>query len=389
MPLTRHPSLPASRRAFLGAAAAAACAGSLEAWPAAAKPADARAALSGPGPRSRLPWYSGVCIYDGWQEFEAWRGRPIDLMTIWGPRETWEDVAGGDDDMSLTGWFGGMFAKSIGQGYGLACSWPLIAEESHSIKADPEVWTKGAKGEFDRYYERYARKLGRFVERHGTRPIIVRVAWESNGTKYPHSVTDPYVGEWKDTFRRAVDQLRRHVPGVLIDWSSIKKGKTRTGNQDLYPGDDHVDIIGVDYYDAWPPARNERMWEKNLKTSTRGGPVGLRSWLDFAKSCGKPLSLPEYAIRADLKEGGGGDNDLYVRKLFEFIQANRAHIAYENYFNMGDKGHRVFPPRHNPRAALTYQALWRSGDLAALRGLELPPAGDVPDDDGFEGDDPS
>jgi hypothetical protein len=316
-----------------------------------------------------------VCFNGDVEAFEAWRGRRVDLKTIWGPRDTWEDVAGGDDDLSFTGWFGGMFEGSAGHGYGLACSWPLVAEESHSVTADPLVWEKGARGEFDRYYERFARKLGRFVERFGIEPIIVRVAWESNGDKYPHSVTDGYVQEWKDTFKRSVDLLREHVPGALIDWSSIKKGKTKAGNHELYPGDDAVDIVGVDYYDAWPPSRHESAWARNARNETRGGPTGLQTWLDFAVSRGKPLSLPEYAIRADLKDGGGGDNDVYVRKIFDFISANREHIAYENYFNLGNDGHRVFPPDLNPRAAATYQVLWRSGDPEAWRELDLPEDG--------------
>ena len=363
-------SLALSRRSFLqGATAAACCSPLLPASAAATIPA----ALPGAGPRSGLPWYSGVCLNGDYEAFEAWRGRKIDLMTIWGPRNTWDDIGGGDDDLSYTGWFGGMFQKNVHKDYGLSCSWPLIAEESHSIKVDPLIWTKTAKGEFYPFYERFARKLGRFVERYEIKPIIVRVAWESNGKKYPHSVTDDYIGEWKDTFKRSVDLLRKHVPGVLIDWSSIKKGKTKAGNHQVYPGDSHVDIIGVDYYDAWPPSKNEKAWHKNLKSLTRGGPVGLQTWLDFAISRGKPLSLPEYAIRADL-DAGGGDNDVYVQKVFEFISENRQHIAYENYFNMGNDGHRVFPPDRNPRAAATYQALWQSGDPAAARELDLSPA---------------
>lgn len=312
----------------------------------------------GPGPRSGLPWHSGVCYYGPIPKFEAWRGRPVDLSTVWGPRETWYDIGGGGDDINLTGWFSGAFADQAPAGYALALSWPPIANESHSIERDPEIWTKTAAGEFDHYYRNFARKLGRFVEIFNMSPVVVRIAWESNGLKYPHSITDPYIAEWKTTFARASDFLREHVPGVVIDWSSIKKGKTAASNAELYPGDDHVDIVGVDYYDAWPGAASERAWERQARRTRKGGPWGLQSWLDFARAQGKKLSLPEYGIRADLKRGGGGDNDVYVRMIYAFIESNHGDIAYENYFNMGKPGQKVFPEDLNPAASAAYRELW-------------------------------
>ena len=315
--------------------------------------------IGGSGPLSGLPWHSGVCRDKSVATFEDWRGRKADLVTIWGKRNTWDDVAGGEDDDSATGWFSQHWRGVAASGRPLSISWPLLPIAADARKHE-DSWPAAARGEFDPYYARFAKKLQRMLEQTGRRGCIVRVNWEGNGNFYQHSIGDQ-VDEWRTGFRRAVDLLHRHVPGVLIDWSSVKKGKAKEGNQELYPGGDWVDIVGVDYYDRQPASPTPEMFDKNSARTFRGGPFGLKAWYEFARSLGKPLSLPEWGVMVDPGKhpGAGGDNATYMMKMHQFIDNHRNAIAYENYFDLGDS--KIDPPAEAGRAADVYRRLWGQG----------------------------
>jgi hypothetical protein len=63
---------------------------------------------------------------------------------------------------------------------------------------------------------------------------------------------------------------------------------------DAYPGDDMVDIVGVDFYDMYPAYPDRAAWDAGFRSTQNGGPRGLGTWLEFAKAHGKRLSVPEW-----------------------------------------------------------------------------------------------
>ena len=185
--------------------------------------------------------------------------------------------------------------------------------------------------------------------------------------------------------RFLADTLRKEFSSSCkIDWNPLKDGKQSGSITSYYPGDDHVDIIGVDYYN-WLPVHVQdmskvpagRLGRKSLADSfsltQNGGPKGLNHWLAFARSRGKPLSLPEWGLHSTFGKGGieqdnlwGSDETFneagyFMKKMGEFIATNAANIAYECYFQQSDmvnNGHDLY--NNNEAGRIEYLARWRS-----------------------------
>ena len=91
--------------------------------------------------------------------------------------------------------------------------------------ADLKFVASRTNGSFDGYYTEFARKLASS----GARNPIVRIGWESNGISRPWFCgTDG--GAFKATWQRIAGILRRYNPGVLTEWSNIKKGASFTNS---------------------------------------------------------------------------------------------------------------------------------------------------------------
>ena len=205
-------------------------------------PAQAAGAGFGNGPLSSLPWHSG-CGLSKISAFEAYRGRKADTYTIWCPHRTWSDI------VSLKGGF--TVVKGMPGRLSMAIA-PLPA--SHSAVANPGNWKLAAKGSFDGYYTQFSRKLADS----GRKDCVVRIGWEINHTFPWFGGSDPE--GFKSTFKRIADILRKYNPTVSTEWTWIKKGKQSGSVLTLYPGDDAVDIVGVDYYDGYPANNTEAIW---------------------------------------------------------------------------------------------------------------------------------
>ena len=188
------------------------------------------------------------------------------------------------------------------------------------------------------------------------RPVIVRLGWEANNTNsvYPWRVVGDGLS-WRDCFRRWVDILDPKVdtdgnPATppqrtgrfRIVWNMANKGTFEYPINNIWPGNDYVDIVGSEFYDRCPTVKNgdEAGWRlaSNGRTAS-GSPVGPVAWLAFARSKGKKYAVPEWGIggpntvNCGASQDKGYDNPFVVRKMFEFFSTNAAYIAYENYFN--------------------------------------------------------
>jgi hypothetical protein len=244
----------------------------------AARPAVAANQAFGPGRLSGLPWHSG-CSLSGISAFEAYRGRPCDGYTMWNLHKTWSDIP------SFKGGWPTLRKLPGRLSIGLA---PL--PDNQSAVRNGGQWTAAARGAYDSVYTLFSQRLAAS----GRTNVIVRVGWEHNHTSPWFSGSNPQ--GYKDTFRRIVDVLRRYNPTVLIDWTNVKNG-SKVGVLQTYPGDDWVDIIGVDYYDGWPAFNDEEIWDRQYNALSKGSPWGIGAWLAFAKSRtrgktpGRPIPL--------------------------------------------------------------------------------------------------
>lgn len=291
---------------------------------------EAEASLSG------LGWASG-CGSSGVAEFERYRGRKVDTVTCWCPRGSWSSMV--QVPYSL------MRSSPARFSIGMA-----VLPDTHSAVRNPGNWRLAARGAFDQYYNQFARNLAAT----GRRDSIVRIGWEINREFPWYGGSDPQ--GFKDTFRRVADILRKYNSSVQIEWCNIKKGSQRGSVLSLYPGDDAVDIVSVDYYDGWPANNTQQIWNSMYNAEYNGGPWGIGSWLDFARSRGKKLAVPEWGIMIG-NGPGTKDNPFYIQKMYEFFSRNRAWLAYENYFNQ-KRQHQLTPQNVNPRSAAMYRSLW-------------------------------
>jgi Fibronectin type III domain/Glycosyl hydrolase family 26 len=166
---------------------------------------------------------------------------------------------------------------------------------------------------------------------------VIRLGWEFNGSWMPWAAgNDPvnYVAAY-----RHVVSLMRSVPGVsfTFDWC-MSWGPNATAPDSVYPGDDVVDIIGMDVYNTYfSPANADPMARWNTLLTA---PYGLNWLVTFSQAHGKPLSIPEWGTGEDLINNGGtggGDDPLFVANMSNFMESNSA--AYSDYWDSSASGY--------------------------------------------------
>ena len=309
------------------------------------------------GPRSGRSWHTGASI-DDHASFASFRSRPLDTITCWCQHDTWSQVVG------LKGGF--VTAKKSGARVWLGRAAPQVArrqQEQGKLEAGRQ-----------RLVRRVLHRVAKRLASSGTKNAIVRIGWESNGKSRPWFCgTD--AGAFKATWQRIASILRRYNPGVQTEWSNIKKGAQPARLLDYYPGDQYVDIVGVNYYDGWPALSTQSAWDSQYNASYKGGPYGLGAWYQFARSRGKQLACSEWGINAG--RYGCIDNPLYIENMHNFFMRNSG-IAYENYFNQKSY-HQINPGTRNPKSSAKYKQLW--ADRARARTgqpADRGPSGEVP-----------
>jgi hypothetical protein len=284
---------------------------------------------------SGLSWRSGAT--DTSASFVSWRGRPLDVATTFEDDGTWR---GTEVIWALET---GELADFRGR---LSIAIPMLSNGR-------DTFEQCAAGTYDVHF----RALGKTLKKYGREDSYIRLGWEGNGDWYPWSANGNTAG-WKACFRREVQALRSVAPGAQVDWNMNKEGNTNA--VDLYPGDDVVDVIGVDYYSMYPALNSQAAWNRMyLKTGSNKTPIGIGAWLAFAKGHGKKLSVPEWGVNNG-GGGGGGDDDAYVEQMYNFFETNARHIEYEAYFNSQCPDFCIVPTGKNPQAATKYRQLWAS-----------------------------
>ncbi|VIO77131.1 hypothetical protein CI1B_69540 [Bradyrhizobium ivorense] len=151
---------------------------------------------------------------------------------------------------------------------------------------------------------------------------IIRLGWEMNvpdSNWFAKGQEDDYV----KAFRRVVGIFRRHSAGFVFDWCPGWGAQGMPADA-AYPGNDVVDIIGLDIYDFGSEGTAVERWTSRcLKV-----PFGLEWQRDFAAAHGKKMSYPEWGV------GQAGDNAYFVQQMHDWFVANKATIAYAAYFDV-------------------------------------------------------
>ncbi|MGW2792150.1 glycoside hydrolase family 26 protein [Streptomyces sp. NPDC001251] len=196
-----------------------------------------------------------------------------------------------------------------------------------------QLLAKGAEGDFDAHFKRLAERL---VDLKIPDTVIV-LGWEMNGTTYTHRC-GPDPQSWKKYWKNAVTAMRS-VPGQKFRFDfTPSRGRDAVPWTECYPGDDLVDIIGMDSYDQ--PRGVD--FDQQIKE-----PYGLQQHIDFAAAHKKPISYPEWGLFRN------GDNPEYMRRMLSWMDAHKP--VYNTITDYCPHG--VWGCSDNPRASELYRTL--------------------------------
>ena len=289
--------------------------------------------------RSSLSWHSGVYLPGSspatYQSFATWRGQALDVAVDWPARSTWDDVV--NPSWLYDRWKNTPYTKVFGVA-------PVPEDDDSATMAGC------ASGAYDSKWKQFGTNIAAAGLASTT---IIRLGWEFNGDWYKWAATDPttFVNCW----RHVVTAAESTAPALRWDWT-VNRGTSQalSDPRAAYPGDQYVDVVGVDSYDMWPGVLTEADWQKHYS-----GAWGLKFWSDFAQQHGKPVSVPEWGVIPGTSNAGGngGDNPFYVQKMVEWFRSLGSHLAYEAYYD--DPGSycasSIFSPVQNPKASAAYQ----------------------------------
>ncbi len=295
---------------------------------------------------SGLPWPSGTNVADP-VEITAWatyRGRPNDVALVMTNYATWSTLTQPETTLNDFRDFPGV----------LVIAQAMWAGGDYNENVDPGQLAACAAGDFDGYW----RNFGVTLTKYGRQSSIVRLGWQFNSNDVPWQARDK--GAWMACFRHIVSAIRERAPEVLIDWSMGAHGtETPVGGHafDVYPGDDFVDIVGIDAFDMWPASPTE---EKFLDQCH--GPEGICTVVDFARAHGKLFSSGQWCVVECFPDGGdGNDNPFYIERMHRVFAENAGIVGYETYFD--DTASKAFctslyDTAKFPLSSQRYRTLW-------------------------------
>ena len=283
------------------------------------------------GATGGLPWNSGVVVGkpDEVTSWEDYRGRSVDVVHAFTTRDSWENI-------ESASWIMGYYADFPGE---LVISQPFWPEDSGGSLGEC------AGGAYDSNWANYGRAL---VDA-GRTDAFTRLAWEFNGDWFEWESTD--VEAWKSCFRNVVQAVRSTAPDARFDWNFNAHGsQSSDGDAWLsYPGDEFVDVIGIDAYDHYPASTTAEDFDKQC-TDTHG----LCTAIDYARGHGKGVGVTEWGVI----KSGAGDNPVYIEKMFETFSNAADVMEYETYFNEQEFGNALHAPNQNPASSEAYLSLF-------------------------------
>ncbi|MFD9500156.1 glycoside hydrolase family 26 protein [Streptomyces sp. NPDC060035] len=246
------------------------------------------------------------------------------------PGDLWENIEGRPGFLGAWGAWRRASADRL-----FVLNTPMLERNEERVP-DSEVrrlLRAGADGEFDEHFRKLA---GRLVLL-GLPDTVIVLGWEMNGTTYTHRC-GPDPAAWKAYWNRIVTTMRS-VPGQKFRFDfAPSRGLDAVPWTECYPGDDVVDIIGMDSYDQ-PPART---FDDQVNE-----PYGLQKQVDFAAEHGKPISFPEWGLFRN------GDNPEYMRRMLAWIQQHKP--VYQTITDYCPHG--VWQCAENPESSRVYREM--------------------------------
>jgi hypothetical protein len=299
------------------------------------------------------PWKSGAScdgISDG--SFANFRHSALGIAG------TWNDISPAAQQA----------VSSVGGEYG-AWSQSLDVAIGGIWKDQGESWAAAANGAYD---ARLHAALANINASWGTKKTIyIRYAHEFNGDWFKWTVNNGENADFIKASRHFYDLVQSDLVAkgrdAKVVWSP-NYGGHQMDTQQNWPGDDKVDVVGVDTYDN-EVSDTQAKWDTNFqRTDGYGSPQGTGAWQAFAKKHGKPIAFPEWGLSGS----GPTEDPFYIQKMNEFFRANAGvgpgQVLYEVYFNCsgGWNGQfALYPNTQVPQSAAEYAKLSWGATAAA------------------------
>ena len=181
-------------------------------------------------------------------------------------------------------------------------------------------------------------EIARDVKAKGFGDAIWRLGNESDNPTFGPSA---YIGGNGDVyaaaFRHVVDLYRSVSKDFQFCWTTLSHVWATSIPEYVYsgyPGDGHVDYVGMDIYWDKPRPISDADWQVHK--------ARMLTHVGFAKAHGKQFCIPEWA-------SPGVDDAGYLTRHFEFHDSLGVDLTYANFFASGaDYGQGVYDPRTKP-----------------------------------------
>ncbi|MCZ9355251.1 hypothetical protein NGM36_36820 [Streptomyces mutabilis] len=246
------------------------------------------------------------------------------------PGDRWSNIEGAPD--FLEAWADWRTADPDRM---LVLNVPMMERNEEGLDDDEVrgLLRQGAAGRFDHHFRALAERL---VELKVPDTVVV-LGWEMNGVTYSHRC-GPDPEAWKTYWNRIVTTMRA-VPGQKFRFDfTPSRGRDAVPWTRCYPGDDTVDIIGMDAYDQ----PRGMTFDEQVKE-----PYGLQDHVEFAKAHKKPVSYPEWGLFRN------GDNPEYMRRMLAWMDEHEP--VYNTITDYCPHG--VWQCDDNPRASAVYRSV--------------------------------
>lgn len=246
--------------------------------------------------------------------FEAFARHQAAILGCFVGHTTWDDYSAywlGETWQNFT------TAGSTALPRQLHISFPLLMTD--------DTLAEAANGDFDAEYTDAATEIRDWGLWPGTTPIYIRVGWEFNQDLFPwyaSGATADYIA----TFRRFVNAFRAVSGRFRFEWCpNIGNNGTQIDPDTCYPGNDYVDVVGLDcyYLSAFDNADAATAF-----ISHRDRDYGLQWHVDYAASKGKPPALSEW--------GANADKELWTRLMCEWVKKHN--YLWQMWWDRDDGG---------------------------------------------------
>jgi hypothetical protein len=258
-------------------------------------------------------------------KFERWLGGKVDGVLGYTGGADWADYDGS------VPWAVGLWGKIDRR---IFWSVPLIPKGA-TLEA-------AARGDYDDHYRKAAGHLRGF--RPGDGRLNIRTGWEFNGDWMPWTAQkNPKA--FAGAFRHFVRSFHSVSDRFLFEWN-VNVGDVGMNPEDAYPGDEYVDLVGMDFYWQlkWDPKEPGKAWDNAL---TRR--YGLEWHQKFAAAHRKPTSYSEWGISAD-------NAAPYLEKAKQWF--DRHDVVFHTYWDSNADYPGKLSDGQYPAAAAAYRRLF-------------------------------